>query len=204
MCLPLSKGEGISQRRPSGCNVHRAATSEVQRRQVVQPTVGIPRPTRNGTVHDRGPEEPEDEGRDDASTLKRATNHNLHSAGAEKELVETESDIRDRRVADRRGSDDIAQPKVSQVTDEGTCRAAVSQRKAPEHPLEGGDCSNHQRLEKKGEGRLPAGKATVQESDAGYNEPHYEGAEDQVRVVVLEAHVLGVHVHLERVATSGH
>jgi hypothetical protein len=59
-------------------------------------------------------------------------------------------------------------------------------------------------LEEKGEGRLSAGETTIQKPDSGYYEPHDEGSENQVRVIVLEACVLGVHVHLERVAARGH
>lgn len=204
VCLSLAKSQGVRQRRPTRGNVHRAATSEIQRRQVVQPAIGVPRPASNGTVHDCSPEEPEDERRDDASTLESPTNHNLHGAGAEQELIETERDIWDCRVANRRGCHNIAHPKVGQVTDEGARRATVGQGEPPEHPLEGGDSPDHQGLEEEGEGGLSAGETTVQKSDSGYDEPHDKTAKDQVRVVVLEAHVLGVHVHLEWVATRGH
>lgn len=203
ICLPLAEGQGVGQRRPTRSNVHGAAASKIQRGQVVQPAIRVPRPASDGAVHDRSPEEPEDEGWDDATTLESTADHDLHGTGAEQELVEAESNIRDRRVADRRGGHHVAQPKVGEVTDEGARRAAVGQGEAPEHPLEGGDCPDHEGLEEEGEGGLAAGEASVQEPDARDNEPYDEGAEDQVRVVVLETHVLGIHVHLERVAAGG-
>lgn len=203
-CLSLAKGQSVSQCCPTRSDVHRAATSEIKGRQVVQPAVGVPRPASNGAVHDSSPEEPEDKGRDDASALEGTTDHDLHGAGAEEELVEAECDIRDRGVANRGGRHNVAQAEVGKVTDEGARRAAIRQREAPEHPLERDDRGDHKGLEEEGERGFPAGETSVEKTDSGDDQPHDEAAEDQVRVVVLEAHVLGVHVHLERVAARGH
>lgn len=203
-CLPLAKGESVSQCCPTRSDVHRAATSEIKGRQVVQPAIGVPRPASDGAVYDGSPEEPEDEGRDDASTLEGPTDHDLHGAGAEEKLVEAERDVRDRGVANRGGRHNVAQAEVGKVTDKRACRAAVRQREAPEHPLERDDRTDHERLEEEGERRFSAGETSVEKTDSGYDQPYYEATEDQVRVVVLVAHVLGVHVHFERVAARGH
>lgn len=80
---PLTENEGICQAGPTGSDVDWSSTCEVERWQIVQPAIAVPGPARDRTVDDRRPEEAEDEGGNDAATLERASDHNLHSAGAE-------------------------------------------------------------------------------------------------------------------------
>ena len=57
LVLSLAKHEGIGQCGPTGSNVHRSTTSKVQRRQLVEPAVGVPSPACDGAVDNRGPPE---------------------------------------------------------------------------------------------------------------------------------------------------
>lgn len=49
--LSLAQGEGICERRPSRRNVNRSSTSKVQTGEFEQPSVGIPCPASDGTIH---------------------------------------------------------------------------------------------------------------------------------------------------------
>jgi len=82
MDLSLSEHKGICQRTAARSDMHGAATGEIKRGQVVEPPVGVPCPACDGAVDDGGPEETEDDGRNDAAALKRTTNHDLHRASA--------------------------------------------------------------------------------------------------------------------------
>lgn len=108
----------------------------------VEPAIRVPCPASNGAVDKSGPEEAENERRNDSTTLKGAANNDLNSASTEEELVETEDNLRNVGVADRRRRHDILHAKVGKVTNEGAGSAAVSQRVSPKHPLERGDGAN--------------------------------------------------------------
>jgi len=67
--LALAEHEGVGQTCPARSNVNRSASSVVERRQVEKPSIGIPSPAGDRTVDNGGPEESEDQARQDASTL---------------------------------------------------------------------------------------------------------------------------------------
>lgn len=169
----------------------------------VQPAIRVPCPASNGAVDKSGPEEAENERRNDSSTLKCTSNNDLNSASTEEELVETEDNLGNVGVADRRRRHDILHAKVGEVTNEGPGSAAVSQRVSPKHPLECGDGANQDGLEDQGEGGLSTGEAAVEQTKAGDDQVDNEAAEGDVCVVELDAFVLGVDVHLERIASIG-
>lgn len=202
--LALAQHQRVRQRRPPTGDVHGAAAGKVERGQGVQPAVGVPRPAGDGAVDNGRPPEAEHERGHDASALKGAAHHDLDRAGAKEQLVQTKNNVWDGRVADARGGDDVLHAEVGQVADKGPRGTAVGQGKPPKHPLEGGDGADHEGLEEEGQGGLAAGHAAVEEADAGDDEPDDEAAEDEVRVVVFVAHVLGVDVHGQRVAAVGH
>lgn len=80
--LALSKNEGIRKSTPAAGNVDRSTSSKVERWEIVEPAVGVPCPACNRAVDDCGPEEAKYQAGDDATTLERATDHNLYSASA--------------------------------------------------------------------------------------------------------------------------
>lgn len=116
--------------------MHRASPRKVQRRQLIQPAVRVPRPVRNGAVHDGGPAEGEDERRQDASALEAAARDEHDGAGAEEHLVEAEDDLGEEHGAGRGRGDDVLEAEVCEVADEGVARAGVGEGIPPEHPLE--------------------------------------------------------------------
>lgn len=116
--------------------MHRASTCKVQRRQLIKPAIRVPRPVRNRAVHDGGPAEGEDEGREDASALEAAACDEHDGAGAEKHLVEAEDDLGEEHGAGRGRGDDVLEAEVGEVADEGIARAGVGEGIPPEHPLE--------------------------------------------------------------------
>lgn len=132
---PPAENEGVGKRGPARGNVHGTTTGIVERRKVVQPSVAVPGPAGNGAVHDCAPAEAEDEGRNDAATLKGATNDNLDRAGREEEFVETEDNLREHVGAGRWGSRHILHAEVGKVADECVGCAREGQRVSPKHPL---------------------------------------------------------------------
>ena len=75
--LSLAKHERIGQSGPARSNVHRSAAGEVQRRQIVEPAIGIPRPARDWAVDNCGPPEAEDKRRYHSSPFEGAADNNL-------------------------------------------------------------------------------------------------------------------------------
>jgi hypothetical protein len=69
--------------------------------------------------------------------------------------------------------------------------------------LEGHDGGDEDGLEEQGQGGLAARQAAVQQADAREDKPDYEGAEDQVDVVVFVAGVLGVYIDGAGIAAVG-
>ena len=78
----LAKNEGVCESGPSRGNMHRSTTSEVEGREIVQPSIRIPRPTDYRAVNDSRPEEAEYQTRDDSASLERTANHNLNGTRA--------------------------------------------------------------------------------------------------------------------------
>jgi hypothetical protein len=116
--------------------MNRTATGKVKRWEVVQPTIGVPRPTCYRTVDDSGPAESEDHRGKNAATLEATTDDQDHCANAEKHLIKAEDDLREECGSGRGGRNDIFQAKVGEITNEGICCSGICERVAPEHPLE--------------------------------------------------------------------
>ena len=100
--LALAEYKGVGQTCPARSNVNRSTSGVVKRRQIEEPSVGVPGPAGDRAVHDSGPEEGKDQTRQDASTFERTTNHDLHCACAEEQLVETEHDFGNVGITGRR------------------------------------------------------------------------------------------------------
>lgn len=170
---------------------------------VEQPPVGVPRPARDGAVHNRRPEEAKHNRRHDAAALKRAAHQDLHGARAEQQLVEAKQNVGEVGAADRRARHDAAQQKVAQVADEGARRLGVGQRVAPEHPLDRDRARHHEALEEQRQRRLAPRQAAVEEADARDDEPYEARTKGNVHGVVLEPGKGRVDVYLERVSAPG-
>lgn len=68
----FSEHEGICESTPSGGDVDRTSTGEIEGREVEQPAIGIPCPARDRAIDDRGPAESKDHGWEDATAFERA------------------------------------------------------------------------------------------------------------------------------------
>lgn len=123
------------------------AYSEVETGKVEKPSICIPCPASNGTVHNCCPAESENHGRHDATTFERSTNDELYSNSAEEHLVKTEDDLRKKGGARRRGRHDILQAKVFHIANERAGRPRVGQRITPEEPLEAYTCLDQSKLD---------------------------------------------------------
>jgi len=145
--LALTQHEGISQTCPAGSNVNRSASCVVERREVEEPSISVPCPAGNWTIDNGGPEEGEDQARKNAATLEGATDHDLHCACAEEQLVKTEDDFGDVGVTGGRCHRDVLHAEVGHITDEGRGGPGIGQSVSPEHPLECRHCDYHNRLE---------------------------------------------------------
>lgn len=132
----LAEDECVREGSPSGGDVDWTTSSKVERREVVEPAVRIPRPAGDGAVHNSSPAESKDKRRQDTATLKATANDDLHGAGAEEHLVEAEDDLGDDGATARRCGHDVLHAEIRHVANEGTGRARVGERVAPEHPLE--------------------------------------------------------------------
>lgn len=197
---PAKSSEGSWEHSQQGLSRGGASDSVTY---VEQPPVGVPRPARDGAVHNRRPEEAKHNRRHDAAALKGAAHQDLHGARAEQQLVEAEQDVGEVGAADRRARHDAAQQKVAQVADEGARRLGVGQRVAPEHPLDRDRGRHHEALEEQRQRRLAPRQAAVEEADARDDEPHEARAKGNVHGVVLEPGKGRVDVHLERVSAPG-
>jgi len=182
--------------------MYRTATCKVERREVVEPALGVPGPAGDRAVDDRRPAEAKDEGWQDAAALEGTANDNLHCASAELQLVEAEDDLRDVCVVWRRRSGDILETEVGQVPDEGVRAAAVGETVAPEHPLEGCDGCHHDGLEEQAQGALSPGETAIEESNARNDQPDDEPAKDELNVMEFKACILGIDVDFERIAAG--
>ena len=183
--------------------MNRSATCVVERGEVEEPSVGVPGPAGDRTIDDGGPEEGKHQAGKNPTTLEGTANNNLHGARAEEQLIETEDDFGNVGVTGRWCHKDVPHAKVGHVTDEGRCGSGVGQSVSPEHPLEGCDCDDHDRLEKQGKRALSSSEAAIKETNARNDQPDEESADDQVYVVVLDTSVLCINVPIERVSTLG-
>jgi hypothetical protein len=68
--LSLAQDGSIGKGAPSGTDMDRSSTGEIQARKLKQPTVGVPCPAGNRAVYDCGPEEGEHKGWNDAATFE--------------------------------------------------------------------------------------------------------------------------------------
>src|SRR6266511_5397453 len=112
------------------------SASKVERREIKQPAIGIPDPASNRAIDNRRPKEPEDERRNNTSTLERATDDDFDRACTEQHLIETEDNIRDIWGSNRRSSANIHHSKVRHIADERSCGTGVRKGEPPKHPLE--------------------------------------------------------------------
>jgi len=77
----LAEDQGVCQCRPARGDVHGATAGIVERREFVEPSVGVPGPAGYGAVDYGAPEEAEQKRWDDAPTLKGTSNDDLNRAG---------------------------------------------------------------------------------------------------------------------------
>jgi hypothetical protein len=94
----------------------------------------------------------------------------------EKQLIETEHNLRNDSASWWGSSHDILHPEIGHIANEGTSRPRVSKTIAPEHPLESSHCSYHQTLKQKSQSGLSSRETAIEKSDAGNDQPHDEAA----------------------------
>lgn len=120
----------------------------------------------------------------------------------EKKLIQAKHNLRNHRTA-RWSSHHILHAKVGQVTDERAGRSTVCERISPKHPLNCDHGRHEERLEEHRQRWLAPWETAIKQADSRDNQPDDEAAEDEICVVELEARVLEVDVHEERVAAAG-
>jgi len=108
----LAKNKSISQTSPAGGDMNRSSTSEIKGWEIEEPAIGIPCPIGDGTVHNSGEEEAENDGWNDTATLEGASDHDHDRACAEDELVKAEHDIWYDCGADRRRGRNVLETEV--------------------------------------------------------------------------------------------
>ncbi|KAI6761597.1 hypothetical protein HG531_002150 [Fusarium graminearum] len=118
----LAQHHGVGQSSTSRSNVHRGTSGKVQATHLVGPAIRVPSPTCDGVVDDSGPHEDEDDAGEHPATLGDGSGSESYGQGREHALIHGKHHVREMRRAHRRTSQDIAEAKVGQVTDEGTCR----------------------------------------------------------------------------------
>lgn len=121
----------------------------------------------------------------------------------EQQLIQAENNVWNDSTSWAGCNHDILHAEIGQVTNERPCSARVRKRIAPEYPLKGRHRRNHQTLEEHGKRRLAACKTSIEETNAGDDKPDNEGAEDEIRVMVLEASILGIDIDGEDVTALG-
>lgn len=127
--LTLAQDKRICEGSPSRRNVHRSTASEIERRKIIQPSIGVPSPVGNRAINDSSPDKSEDERGNDTAALKRAANDDHDGARAEEELVEDEDDFGE----DAAGiGDGVLETEFAKVTNEGVASGGVGERIAPE------------------------------------------------------------------------
>ena len=132
----FSKDKRVRQGRPTGNDMDRASSCKVQRWEIIEPSIGIPGPACDWTIHNGSPAESEDHRRHDTSSFECTANHDHDSTGTEKHLVEAEDDFWKEDGAGRRGAHDVFHAEVVEVANEGVSVTGVGKRISPEHPLE--------------------------------------------------------------------
>lgn len=98
--------------------MHGRAAGKVQTAHDEAPAVGTPGPAGNKVVDEGGPEENEDEGRQDTATLCGGADGECGGQGGEHSLEEHEDDVRDLGGADGGLIEDVAEEGVVEVADE--------------------------------------------------------------------------------------
>jgi hypothetical protein len=96
----------------------------------------------------------------------------------EKQLIETENNLRNDSTSWWGSSHNVLHPKIGHIANEGTSRSRVSKTIAPEHPLESSHCGYHQTLKQKSQSGLSSCETAIEKSDAGNDQPHDEAAKD--------------------------
>lgn len=135
----FSEHQRVGQSGGARGNVDRGATSKVKTTHVEGPAGAVPGPASNGIVDDGGPDEGEDHGGQDATTLGGSTDGEGNGDGGEHALVNGKHEIRNLAGSDRGGTENIAETNVAQVTDELAGGVREGEGIAPEEPLEGNE-----------------------------------------------------------------
>ncbi len=192
-----------------------STSGEVERGECVEPSICIPCPASDGAIDDCSPEEAEDQGRNETSSLEATTDHNLYRTSTinvnkvtsleldhlpEQHLIQAEDDLGNDSTSWTGRSHDILHPKVGEVTDKRTRGSRVCQSIPPKHPLEGRNSSHHQTLEQESHGGLAAGQTPIEQTDTRNNEPDDEATEHKVSIVIFETSILGIDIHHQRVS----
>jgi hypothetical protein len=85
--------------------------------------------------------------------------------------------------------------KICHISNERTRSSRISKTVSPEHPLESSDGSHHQALKEHSQSRFPSSKTAIEEPNSRNDQPDYKATEDEVRVMVFQANVLGININ---------
>lgn len=174
-----AENPGVSETAQTGADLDRASTSVVEHTPFESPTVDVPNPARDGCVDDGGPNESEDHGGENTTTLGHRAHQDGHGNGRELELVERVEELRDQWGAGTRCVEHISQSDVVEVADESVGGAGgEGERVTPEVPLEDDHGVGSDYGPEKGESALSSCEASVEEPETGDHEED-ECAADQ-------------------------
>lgn len=160
----LSEHQGISEGSSTGGNVHGCTTSEIETAHLENPACTVPCPAGNGVIDHGGPNEREDHGGRQSTTLSCSSNGQSNCDGSEHALVHSEQQIGDFARPDRRCTKDVAEAKIFHVTEEFTRSVRECKGITPKEPLEGDQGRGCDGEPDKREGRLASGETRVEET----------------------------------------
>lgn len=162
---------------PAG-DVHGAGAGKVVDPQVVEPAGRVPLPVRQDVIHERGPTEQEQHAGPETATLQHGTGQDHGGRRDEGEAEAGVQDVRDVGVGERRGGEDVVQPRQAEVAQDGVRRVRLVQGIPVDPELDAAGRRAEQGLEDHGQRRLASMHAGVQITDGRGDLPTEDGTDE--------------------------
>jgi hypothetical protein len=133
----LAQHDGIGEGGGTRRDVDGSTSSEIESAQLVDPTVGVPRPAGNGIIDNGCPDKDEDDGRKHTTTLGDSANGESRGNSSEHTLENGKEKIGN--VAGFLGKNTL-ETKVVEISNEFAPGPGKGKRITPEEPLESQQC----------------------------------------------------------------
>lgn len=121
MTRPLPQHPAESQRRRPARNMHRSAPREIQSPELIDPTIRIPSPTRQGVIDERRPDEHENNTRQYPAPLAHGADEKRDGQAGEHSLIDGIEEVGDIFQSDGGGCEDVAEAYGGEVADVAVC-----------------------------------------------------------------------------------